>query len=144
MCLQWGQCIVMLQMLHHLSHLYRNIEKIESTSWGWAVPSSGQAVASLSWDLLPCKRKLRSSSIQNRIEVVFHLPDKLRSSSIWLKHFGYLPVALKIEVVFHLPKILRSSSHFPKKLRSSSIYLKNWGRLPFAYKVEVVFQFGSY
>ena len=35
-----------------------------------------------------------------KVEIFFHLIDKLRSSSIYLK----------IEVVFHLPKKLRSSS----------------------------------
>jgi hypothetical protein len=104
--------------------ILKGFENNSETSCGWAVPSSGQAGTSLSWDRHALNRTLRLSSMYNKIYIIFHLPKK------WVR----LAFAYKIEVVFQLTE----------KLKSSSICVKNWGRLPFAYKVELVFEFSSY
>ena len=100
-----------------------------------------------SWGCLPFDYK---------IEVVFHLPKKLKSSYIWLKSWGHLPskklksssIFQKIEVVFLFQKYWVRLP-FSKKLRSSTVFknievvfhsLKNWGRLPFVKLIEVIFQ----
>ena len=105
------------------------------TSWGWAVPRSGEARASYAcftwyetlviylkrhWGCLPFVKKLMSSSIYLKIKVVFHFANKL----------SRLPFCQIIEVICHFSQKLRSSSifkkievifHFQKKLRLSSI-----------------------
>ena len=75
----------------------------ERTSWGWAVPSSGElGLAKLDLHSLKLYLKLRSSSIYRTIEVVFHYP----------KYWGRLPIFQKNEVVFNVAKNLTSSSIF--------------------------------
>ena len=73
------------------------------------------------------KKKLMSSSIFDnnaflhfqKNYVLFHFPEKIRSSAIFQKKLGRLPfskkfrsssIFRKIEVIFHLKKKLRSSS----------------------------------
>ena len=113
-------------------------KKPSEESWKWKQKQAGaelcQAQVKLGWakNLLPINRKLRSLSFTQKrlssiykktditfvldeggkLEVVFHLPNKLRLSSICLKNWGRF--------------------HLPKKLRSSFICLKICCCLPFA------------
>ena len=116
--------------LNHWKH--GNFLRKIATSWGWAVPSSGQArLSKIKLQVVYTKPKeinLRWSPIFLKIEVVIYF---LKNSGRF--HF------LKIEIIFHLQKIW-GCLPFSKNLRLSSIFLnvevvfhflKIWGRLPF-------------
>jgi hypothetical protein len=85
------------------------------------------------------------SSPTLKIEVAFHMKIKLRSSSIYKKRWGHLPV-LKNPFIFHSKKkeIFEVVFHLKTYLRSSSIYKNIWSRLPFTKIFEVVFPLQKY
>ena len=100
--LSWTWCIDYPNRAEHFSSSYiLNLGQYDTSSCS---KYNEQAGAEL------CQAQVRLGLA--KVDIFFHLIDKLRASSIYHK----------IEVVFHLPK----------KLRSYFICRENWGCLPFA------------